>query len=158
MHFSLSKPWTKGVSALSCIRKHGIKFLCVWGTLEDVHVLVGPALGGRTKATLRDVKFGLTPKLLLGPTPGSSEKWDLQVLRVRMGKNSKHESCSLGCFLGGPWTDFKNKAPMAFVFKKNRELVRVTKFQRFTCVQIKTGINWARIRKYSKHKSFRSFC
>ena len=65
-----------------------------------MHVLVGPALGGRARATHRDVKFGLTPKLLSGPTPGSSEKWDLQVLRGRMGKNLKHESCSLGCFLG----------------------------------------------------------
>ena len=63
-------------------------------------MLVGPALGGRARATHKNVKIGLTPKLLSGPTPGSSEKWNLQVLRGRMGKNLKHESCSLGCFLG----------------------------------------------------------
>ena len=41
---------------------------------ENVHVLIGPALGGRARATLRDVKLGITRKLLSGPTPGSSEK------------------------------------------------------------------------------------
>ena len=81
---------------------------------------------------------------------------DFEALRGRIKKNVKHESCSLGCFLATTRTDFQNKAPMAFIFMKNRELVMKTKFQRVTEFQTKTGTDWGRTRKYSKHKSFRS--
>ena len=63
-------------------------------------MIVGPAVGGRARTTFRDVMKLAKPKLLSGPKPGSSEKWNLQAFRGRMGKNIKHKSCSLGCFLG----------------------------------------------------------
>ncbi|GMN18853.1 hypothetical protein TIFTF001_045082, partial [Ficus carica] len=59
--------------------------------LAEAVIEKGPALGGRARATHRDVKFGLTPKLLSGPTPGSSEKWDLQEVTCERARERKFD-------------------------------------------------------------------
>ena len=114
-------------------------------------------MGGRVRTAI-ERKINLNPKLPTGSNPADSEKCDFQALRGQTGKNVKHKKCPLGCFLEDMREDSQNKAPKAFIFMKNREMVPKAKSQQFTRLQLKTGINGDGFKKFLKHESFRAIC
>ena len=136
----------------------GVYVKCMWDVKQArCMCLQAPAVGGRARTSI-ERKINLKPKLPTGLYSADSGKCDFRVLRGQTGENVKHEKCPLGCFLEVTREDSQNKAPKAFIFMKNREMVPKAKSQQFIRLQLKTGINGDGITKFLKHESFRAIC